>query len=160
MPRAMIALTTLLLCASAAPADISARTAAEVTQADREFAQRAATEGTAAAFRDTTDLEEGLAFTGIGKPARGSAAVFAAMGGTKPDNTLLHWVPISAWGSRGGDMGVTTGEWVLTKKGTTAPLVAGTYVTVWRRVASGPWRALIDIGEPDPKPEPNAATAP
>jgi ketosteroid isomerase-like protein len=138
--------------------DSAEQTAAAVGAADREFARRAGEIGAAAAARDYMDPEEGLMFTGRGKPARGAAEVYAAMGGAGPDLTTLKWVPLSAWGSSGGDMGVTTGDWALFKKGAGTAMVTGRYVTVWRKKEGGAWKCLIDIGEPDAKPESNEAT--
>ncbi len=159
---AMRGLAVVLVCVVAAGGawgkDSANQTAAEVGAVDREFARRAGEVGTAAAFKAYMDPDEGLAFTGHGKPARGAAEVYAAMGGAGPDPTTLKWVPLSAWGSKSGDMGVTTGDWALFKKGAGAAMVTGRYVTVWRKKDGGAWKCLIDIGEPDAKPESNEAT--
>jgi ketosteroid isomerase-like protein len=73
------------------------------------------------------------------------------MGGAAPSKSRLEWAPLDAWGSAGGDLGVTTGTWKLTVNGAATPLVTGRYVTVWRKNAAGRWKGLIDIGTPDPK---------
>jgi len=49
----------------------------------------------------------------------------------------LALVPSSAWVAASGDLGVTTGDWTLTPAGQTAPMMTGTYGTVWLRDASG-----------------------
>ncbi len=141
-----------LLVAGPALADEAAQTAEAVRAADAAFARDAAAHGAAAAFRDFMDPVDGLAFTGHGKPTRGAAAIYTAMGGAAPDPTALHWSAQQAWGSKGGDMGVTMGVWSITRKGSTGAMVTGQYVTVWRKDAQGAWRGLIDIGVPDPPP--------
>ena len=73
------------------------------------------------------------------------------MGGDAPSQTRLEWTPLDAWGSRGGDLGVTTGTWKFTGPPPGATVVTGRYVTVWRKNAAGQWKGLIDIGNPDPK---------
>ncbi len=156
-----IAAVFLLLAAivPAARAEESAvQTAAAVGAIDREFARRAAEEGVPAAFRDYMDPDQGLAFTGGGKPARGAAAIYAAMTALNPPGSSMRWVPLSAWGSKGGDMGVTTGDWAVSMKGKPTPVVTGRYVTVWHKDAQGHWKGLIDIGESDAKPQQNEAT--
>lgn len=144
--------------ASDAASDAGARarqTAAAVRAADLAFAAHAARDGVAVAFRAVIDAE-GLEFNGTAHPARGPDAVFADLGGGKPERTSLAWVPTHAWGSSSGDMGVTSGDYALTRKGEAAPFETGRYVTVWRRDAQGAWKALIDIGETDAKPIANA----
>lgn len=141
--------------ALAAKPDIAAQTAAEIRAADIAFAQAAATVGAARAFAQTMDPQDGLQYGGA-KPVRGAAAIFAALGGDAPEKTHLAWVPTGAFGSRGGDMGVTLGDYTLTKIGQTVPIETGRYVTVWRRDAKGVWKGLVDIGETDAKPIENA----
>ncbi len=158
MKHLAISAALLAWATHAAAQDPAAQTAAAVRAADTAFAQDALAHGTANAFHDFMDPADGLAFTGQSKPTRGAAAIFAAMGAGKPETTLLHWVAQDAWGSKGGDMGVTMGVWALSRKDhTIPPLVTGRYITVWRKDAQGAWRGLIDIGVPDPRPEPNAA---
>ena len=149
-------LTGLVLCSPALAQDPAAQTAQAVKAADAAFAADALAHGAAAAFRDYMDPTDGMAFTGQGTPTRGAAAIYAAMGGARPDPNALRWVAQQAWGSKGGDMGVTMGVWSITRKGSSAALVAGQYVTVWRKDAQGAWRGLIDIGVPDPRPGPGA----
>ncbi|MBA3810746.1 MAG: hypothetical protein H0X27_03700, partial [Caulobacteraceae bacterium] len=106
--------------------------------------------GAARAFRETMDETEGLQF-GAGAPTRGAAAIYQAMGGDAPSKARLEWVPLEAWGSKGGDMGVTTGTFKFTSGAAGAAPFGGRYVTVWRKNAAGAWKGLIDIGNPDPK---------
>ena len=128
--------------------DASAATAAAVRAADLAFEKRAQEAGPAQAFRETMDETDGLQFGG-GPPTRGAETIYQAMGGEASKRTKLEWTPLDAWGSKSGDMGVTTGTWKFTAPA--AAPIAGRYVTVWRRNAAGAWKALIDIGNPDPK---------
>lgn len=123
--------------------------AAAVRAADTAFETRAQEVGPARAFREFMDETDGLQFGG-GAPTRGAEAIYQAMGGATPSRSRLEWKPVDAWGSRGGDMGVTTGTWTAATP--PGPAVTGRYVTVWRKNAAGAWKGLIDIGNPDPKP--------
>ncbi len=139
-----------ILAAPQLRAQDAASTAAAVRAADIAFEKSAKNVGTAEAFREYMDETDGLQFNGS-TPTRGAAAIFQAMGGNAPARTRLEWTPIDAWGSKGGDMGVTTGTWQLTLIGGSKPMVTGRYVTVWRKNTAGQWKALIDIGNPDSK---------
>ena len=66
---------------------------------------------------------------------------------TYPAGSALSWTPVNAFGAKSGDMGVTTGDWTFTAPGIKD--IHGRYVTVWRKDASGHWKGLIDIGNPD-----------
>ncbi len=141
----------LILVSGAARAeDPAAATAAAVKAADAAFARRSLEFGAAKAFRETMDPADSLEF-GSGAPIKGAEAIFQSLGGDKPSQSRLEWTPLDAWGSKGGDLGVTTGTWKLSGVLPTAPVVTGRYVTVWRKNAAGQWKGLIDIGNPDPK---------
>ena len=134
-------------------------TADAVRAADAAFAARAQVVPTAQAFREYMDDKDGLQFGG-GEPARGSAAIYAAMGGDKPQKSRLEWTPVAAWGAASGDLGVTTGTWRASALDGPRPAITGRYVTVWRKDAKGEWKGLIDIGNPDdPQPAPPAKPA-
>lgn len=151
--KPLLALAGAAAVAFAAPQAL-ARSPAEAT-AD---AVRAQVVPTAQAFREYMDEKDGLQFGG-GEPARGSAAIYAAMGGDKPQKSRLEWTPVSAWGAASGDLGVTTGTWKASALDGSQPAITGRYVTVWRRDAKGEWKGLIDIGNPDPAPPRPAAPA-
>ncbi len=152
---ALLAVSASAPLAWAASPDIAAQTATEIRAADIAFAQLAANIGAARAFAQTMDYRDGVQYGGP-KPVRGAAAIFASLGGDAPEKTHLAWVPTGAFGSRGGDMGVTLGDYTLTKIGQAAPIETGRYVTVWRRDAKGVWKGLVDIDETDAKPIENA----
>jgi len=160
-PHVLLAAVTAA-CAVAAPAaaqDVAADTAAAVRAADTAFAARAQSVPTAQAFREFMDETDGLQFDGA-KPVRGAAAIYELMGGDQPPRSRLEWHVTDAWGSKGGDMGVTTGVWKSTSMSGARPPLTGRYVTVWRRNAKGEWKGLIDIGNADTPSQPAAAPAP
>ncbi|MDP1736254.1 MAG: hypothetical protein Q8L23_02310 [Caulobacter sp.] len=154
-----IALTCALFAAPAVANDLSTATAEQVRQADIAFARRSGEVGFAKAFREYVDEGEGLLYGMDGPPAVGARAVYEALGGDATPGMTVDWTPTQAWGSKGGDMGVTVGTWRRTPKDPSRPVRTGRYVTVWRLTAKGEWKALVDIGEADALPAPPAPTA-
>jgi ketosteroid isomerase-like protein len=83
----------------------------------------------------------------------------------RPD-AILSWEPVFADISHAGDMGYTTGPTLTHDTGPEPrPDRHGWYFSVWRKQASGEWKVAIDVGvgtpgEPSPKPELRAASAP
>jgi ketosteroid isomerase-like protein len=144
------AIALVLISGAARAEDTAAATAAAVRAADAAFAKRSVEVGAAKAFRETMDPTDSLEF-GSGAPIKGAEAIYKSLGGDAPSQTRLEWTPVDAWGSKGGDLGVTTGTWRLSGTLPTAPVITGRYVTVWRKNAAGAWKGLIDIGNPDPK---------
>jgi hypothetical protein len=142
--------------------DLSAATAEAVKQADLAFAKRASQVGFARAFLEFMDEKEGLLYGVEGPPTVGARAAFEALGGDAPERMKVEWAPTQAWGSKGGDMGVTVGTYKRTPVVAGPPVRTGRYVTVWRKNAEGEWKGLIDIGENDPvvAPAPTPAAKP
>ena len=142
----LAAATASLLAAPAWAADLSAKD--QLIAIDKAFAAEAKAKGAAIAFRDFMDPTDGLEFAGGKEPVRGSAAIFQAQGGDKPGGELV-WTPSEALAGAAGDMGVTWGHWSFTPPVKGGKVVTGLYVTVWRKDASGHWKGLVDIGNPD-----------
>jgi len=166
MRHILVAAFALALTASAAHAharapayDQSEDAKKSAWAADVAFAARAAEVGNAKAFREYMSDPDAIMFGGGGDPARGPDEIYAAHGGDAPPRGTLTWAPVEAWGSKGGDMAVTTGKWTATSFDKTKPPLTGRYVTVWRKNARGEWKGIIDIGNPDPPPEPAAPAA-
>jgi ketosteroid isomerase-like protein len=66
----------------------------------------------------------------------------------------LNWEPVFADISRSGDLGYTTGPWVLTDEGPQRrPSRHGFYFSIWRRQEDGSWKVEVDAGTPNPPPE-------
>jgi ketosteroid isomerase-like protein len=139
----------LSLAGAAQAADLSAKAADEALAADRAFFARAQVVHPAQAFREYMEAD-GLLYGTGGEPAKGSAAIFALMGGDKPQRVKVEWEPKQAWGAASGDMAVTIGDWKRTWLDGSR-VMTGNYVTVWRKTRDG-WKGLIDIGEVDEAP--------
>lgn len=158
-----VALVVLVIgCASpaaemsdAAPAD-----PAELMAADRQFAAETArlgVDGWVAAF-----AEDGAMLL-PGDEARGHDAIRELMTPVfaNPDFRLT-WEPRFADVGSGGDLGYTIGRWVRETVNADGDAVRaeGQYTTIWKRGEDGVWRAVLDLGVPDPDPEasPDAGT--
>lgn len=69
-------------------------------------------------------------------------------------NGLLEWRPLRAAVSADGRLGWSTGPWTWKRDSTARKLDAsGQYLTVWRRQADGPWRAVLACGVDQSRPE-------
>jgi hypothetical protein len=134
---------------SAEAGDLSKQAADAAMAADRAFADRAQVVSTAQAFREFMDAE-GLLYGAGGEPAKGSAAIYALLGGDAKPRVKVEWAPKQAWGAAPGDMAVTVGDWKRTWLDGSRTLT-GNYVTVWKKTPAG-WRGIIDIGEADEAP--------
>jgi ketosteroid isomerase-like protein len=153
--RTVVAACALALIATSALAqDRSEEAKKAAWAADVAFAARAAEVGTAKAFREYMSDPDSAMFGGGAEPARGPDEIYAAHGGDAPAKGKLEWAPVEAWGSAGGDMAVTTGKWTSTSFDAARPPRTGRYVSVWRKNAKGEWKAIVDIGNPDPPPTP------
>lgn len=158
---ATLTFTFALLATPALARDAASDTAEAVRQADMAFARRSQEVGFARAFLEVMDETESLTYGFDGPPIKGARAIFEALGGDGPSAMTVEWTPTQAWGSRGGDMGVTVGTYRRIPRDATRPVQTGRYVTVWRKDPQGQWKGLIDIGEADPPaPSPPAASAP
>lgn len=148
------ALALCLTAGASRAADLSAKAAAEALAADRAFFARAQVVHPAQAFKEYME-SDGLLYGTGGEPAKGSNAIFALMGGDKPQRVKVEWEPKQAWGAASGDMAVTIGDWKRTWLDGSR-VMTGNYVTVWRKTKGG-WKGLIDIGEVDEPPPPPKA---
>ena len=126
----------LVMAVLIASAPAVAADPAEVIAAERAFAATAQKKGIAAAFRAWA-APEAIAFAPDPVPAHTTFA--DAPGAT------LKWWPIHAGLAASGDLGFTTGPFVLTREGRT---MHGHYFTIWKRQPDGSWRWLLDHGPP------------
>ena len=87
------------------------------------------------------------------------AAIFIAGAAVAQSLVPSHGPPAAArsilaaekvFAAKAGDMGLTWGRWTYTPREAGAKLSTGRYVTVWRKNAKGAWKAIIDMGNPDP----------
>jgi hypothetical protein len=118
--------------------------------ADLAFARLAADRGAEAAFRHWA-APDATIFGERGLLARGPEAIGRGVAG--PD--LWRWQPVSAAASRGGDLGWTVGEAVISPK--EGDPIYSKYLTFWARRSPGPPRFISDGGNLRPD---GAATTP
>ena len=143
------ALGALLLSTPATAAVIHGPQASgeAVLATEHAFAKRAAEDGTAVAFGAYMDPADGRSF-GSGPPIRGAAEIARRMGAHGVDRGL-SWEPEEIFVSAGGDMAVSWGLYSFKPKDPAAKPETGRFVTVWRKDATGAWKGIVDIGNPD-----------
>jgi ketosteroid isomerase-like protein len=67
-------------------------------------------------------------------------------------DTVLNWAPIFGDVSQAGDLGYTTGPYVLKEKTTEKVLRQGMFFSIWKKQADGLWRVVVDCGTKNSKP--------
>lgn len=120
-------------------------------QTDKDFSAMSAKDGARAAFThyladDAVSLPQG------GAPMHGADAISAQLPG--PDGGTLTWTPSGGDVAASGDLGYTWGSYEYRGKNAKGEAVVGygKYTTVWKRQASGEWRAVLDMGNQSPGP--------
>ena len=157
MPLRALSLIALALvaCASLACEEVESREDRRALLAlDREFAQKVEQHG----FKVLEDFydEDAVYMPSFASTIEGREKILDAY---RPyyDSTAirLSWVPSRAEVARSRDMGWTIGTYTVTHtddKGTTT-IRHGRYVTIWKKQRDGSWKAVLDSGTPDEKPE-------
>lgn len=133
VPLALAALFAPPLPAAARPAQLS-----EVVEAERAFAGAAQTDGVNAAFLHYS-APEGIVF----QP--GPVPVKKALAANPIPPIPLKWWPVYAGIAVSGDLGFTTGPFIV---GGGERIGHGWYFTIWKRQPDGSWRWLLDHGPP------------
>jgi ketosteroid isomerase-like protein len=77
----------------------------------------------------------------------------------KPRPISLLWAPVSGDISIGGDMGYTTGPFVVRDNTGKEPDAHGLFFSVWEKQPSGNWRVILDVGVSTPQPVYDLAAA-
>lgn len=157
VPAMIIACVALAAASCAAvPREPSTPTNAKgatIVELEGRFAASSRSKGARAAFleflaEDSVVLQPG--------PVWGRAA-WEAQGEI---DATLDWAPDLAQLSAAGDLGFSTGPWVLTPREEGA-VAEGRYLTVWQKTADG-WRVVFDGGfgrRPEGEPQSLAVTA-
>lgn len=114
-----------------------------MADAERAFARAAAQRGIRAAFLEFLD-DDAIGF----QPVLGNAREAYRASPEPPDPlaTKLVWEPRTGEIAASGDLGWLTGPYRVIPGGDGSRTRYGCYFSVWRRVADGPWRVLIDVG--------------
>ncbi|HET9638590.1 MAG TPA: DUF4440 domain-containing protein [Allosphingosinicella sp.] len=131
LPFAVAALFAASLAAASPRADVG-----EVVAAERAFAKAARTDGVNAAFLQYS-APDALVF----QP--GPRLAKSALEANPIPAIPLDWWPAYAGIAASGDLGFTTGPYVIgggERKG------HGWYFTIWRRQSDGSWRWVLDHG--------------
>lgn len=112
-----------------------------VVASERAFAKLAGEKGIPYAFHQYI-ADDGIMFTPDPVKAKAQLAQDAAK--PLPEGApVLRWWPVHADVARSGDLGWTTGPWVMTRGDQNR---YGHFVTVWKKQPDGNWRWLIDYG--------------
>ncbi len=93
-------------------------------------------------------------------PVNTKEALAARPQAPDPKALTLEWAPAAAGIARSGDLGYTTGPFVLTDNARAAPPQHGVYFSIWKRDADGVWRVAVDAGISTPAPIAPAALLP
>lgn len=76
-------------------------------------------------------------------PVVGKNALIKSYEGKSDSGLVLTWKPLKAIIAKSGDLGNTYGIWTLVTQKDTSQ---GTYLTVWKKDASGHWKFIADTG--------------
>lgn len=107
--------------------------------AERRFAADVAAMGISPAFRAHV-APEAVLISPAPRPAAPDLATQTDAPGSK-----LEWEPEAGAIAKSGDLGFTTGPYIM-RQGDRA--AHGQYFTIWRKTADGTWRWVIDSGIP------------
>jgi ketosteroid isomerase-like protein len=64
----------------------------------------------------------------------------------KPPPVTLDWEPVFANVSQAGDLGFTTGPYILTDNVKKAPAQQGYFFSIWKKQTNGEWKVVLDHG--------------
>ena len=148
MRKSTFILTLILL--TACEADIQSNDtnamAAELLQADRDFAALSQNTDPKQAFANYL-AANAIMLPRAGDPIEGYEAALASFG--EEAGFDLHWQPQFAEVAESGDMGWTWGRYQLLVEG--EQLYSGKYVNIWTRQPDGSWQVRLDLGNQEPE---------
>ena len=132
------------------PPDAAAKALAqsdELAQLDKSMSQLSARNGIGAAFAAMFDVDAVSLHSGS-TPLNGRDAIVAATMRCG-DACSLTWEPVHA--EADGSLGYTWGTYLWTRTNGNEPpqRQTGSYVTVWKKTATGDWKAVLDTGTTD-----------
>jgi ketosteroid isomerase-like protein len=112
---------------------------------ERAFARMSVTAGQREAFIEFF-AEEGVVF----HPGPVNAKEFYRQRPptAKPQARVLDWEPAAADVALSGDLGFSTGPFVVQDAASGNRLASGWFFSVWKRQGNGEWRVLVDLGVP------------
>jgi ketosteroid isomerase-like protein len=115
-----------------------------VVDTERAFARASVEHGQREAFLMYL-ADDGITFSP--GPTPGKDAIRKRPPSANPKAILLNWAPMTGGVSSSGDLGFTTGPFVLEdRSGSGRPPQHGMYFTVWKKQSGGEFRAVLDLG--------------
>ncbi|HAH25964.1 MAG TPA: hypothetical protein DCL77_19760 [Prolixibacteraceae bacterium] len=76
-------------------------------------------------------------------PIIGKQGLIDSYVGKSDSNIVLTWKPAKALIAQSGELGYTYGFWTFIAQHDTT---RGTYLTIWKKNASGQWKFILDTG--------------
>jgi ketosteroid isomerase-like protein len=141
-PHRAVWAAALMTAAIHASAETHEEALASLVAAERGFAQASVDSGMNAAFLGVLAADSTVYRPG---PVNGREAHSA--GGDPP--IVLSWYPVIAGIAASGDLGFTTGPYAVTPKDPAEKRRgSGHYTSVWRRLPTGRWELVVDLGTP------------
>ena len=138
--RNLILLFTLMFLASCKPSVIPGKE--ELLNVDRKFSATSTEKGYGAAFVEFAHPNAVL-LRANSMPIAGIEAVTRLFETADTTSVRFTWEPIDAEIALSGEIGYTYGVYTFKKDTTTEK---GTYVSVWKKDATGNWKYVLDCG--------------
>ena len=120
-----------------------------LVQAERSFSRTCVAKGLRVAFIEFF-ADDGIRFLPDPVNAQENFRQHPAPPG--PQTFTLSWEPVFADVSLAGDLGFTTGPYLVTDNSKKNPPGYGYYFSVWRKQNDGRWKVLLDYGTDSPAP--------
>jgi ketosteroid isomerase-like protein len=120
---------------------------ASLVETERAFARMSIERGVRESFL-AYFAEDGINFQPT--PVKTRAAILSRPAPAVRPHVTLNWFPIFGDASVAGDLGFTTGPYILTDDTKKEPPDYGCYFSVWRTQPDGAWKVVLDLGIPTP----------
>jgi ketosteroid isomerase-like protein len=145
IPKSILILSGLLLVFSCCPKHDAQLAEKELMATDSLFSVMSSQQGMQKAFLAYFDSSVVLLRTNK-MPLTGIAALRKHFETFSDTSFILTWKPLKAIASREGDFGYTYGIYEINDKATAKKTESGTYITIWKRMGDGKWKATFDAG--------------
>jgi ketosteroid isomerase-like protein len=116
---------------------------AALVEAERSFSRTCVAKGLRASFIEFF-ADDGVRF--LPDPVNAQENFRRTPAPTAPQSFTLSWEPIFADISQAGDLGFTTGPYVVSDNAKKNPPSYGYYFSIWRKQSDNSWKVLIDYG--------------
>ena len=145
MQRMLVALGAALTALAAVAVAGQGDALSAMAETERAFARMSVTAGQREAFIEFF-AEDGVVFN----PGPVSARDFYRQRPptAKPQARVLDWEPAAGDVALSGELGFSTGPFVVQDAASGNRLAGGWFFSVWKRQTNGEWRVLVDLGVP------------